>query len=57
MTSFFLSGSNLVSRTPPRRLEISTKTLLKYLAKGLGYCIGGVSKVTGNRKCPKKIKL
>ena len=50
---FFLSGSNLSSRTPPRRLEISTQTLLNDIAKGWDYFIGGVSKVTGNRKCPK----
>ena len=36
LTSFFLSGANLVSRTPPRRLKISTQTLLEDIAKGLG---------------------
>ena len=30
----FLSGANLVSRTPPRRLEISTQTLLEDIAQG-----------------------
>ena len=43
-----------MSRTPPRRLEIST-TLLQDIAKGWDYCIEEVSKFTGSRKCPKKI--
>ena len=42
-----------MSRTPPRRLEISTETLLEDLAKGWGYWLVVVPKVTGNRKCPK----
>ena len=50
---FFLSGSNLVSRIPPRRLEISPHTFLEDLAEDWGYWLEVVSKVTGNRKCPK----
>ena len=33
---FFLSGANLVNRTPPRGLKISTQTLLEDIAKGWG---------------------
>ena len=33
---FFLSGADFVNRTPPRRLKISTYTLLEDIAKGWG---------------------
>ena len=46
-----------MNRTPTRRLEISTQTLLQDIAKSWGYCIGVVSMVTANRKCSKNRKL
>ena len=36
LTSFFLSGANIVNRTPPRGLKISAQTLLEDITKGWG---------------------
>ena len=53
---FFLMGAKILHRTPPRRLEIATQTLLKYIVKEFGYLIGKVLKVMTNRKYPKNRK-
>ena len=52
----FLMGAKILQRTPPRRLKIATQTLLKDIAKELGYLIGKILKVTANRKYPKNRK-
>ena len=54
---FFLKVSDFGNRTPPRRLEISTQTLLENIAKVRGYCLGEVSKVSANGNFSKKIIL